>query len=284
LLSREEALARRRNLKEHLRQFQGSSLAVEELTNWLGAPFFHSYEGFNDRDVKRDLAELFLQSCPTLGWVAPHCKADRPSEGSRPLRVGFVSVFFRYHTIARLTAGFITELDRQRFKVFLFRLPGPEDQMTRTLEQTADESILLPKDFESARQEIAARELDILFYSDIGMDPWTYYLAFSRLAPVQCVTWGHPVTTGIPTIDYFLSSKDLEPADANDHYTEQLVLLDNLPAYYYRPDLREEPRSRADLACPPKARFTCVRKPSSRSTPTSMRSSPACLPATRRGT
>ncbi len=40
--------------------------------------------------------------------------------------------------------------------------------------------------------------LDILFYPDLGMTPLTYFLAFARLAPVQCVSWGHPVTTGIP--------------------------------------------------------------------------------------
>ena len=37
------------------------------------------------------------------------------------------------------------------------------------------------------------------------MESLTYFLAFARLARVQCVTLGHPVTSGIPTIDYFLS-------------------------------------------------------------------------------
>ena len=34
------------------------------------------------------------------------------------------------------------------------------------------------------------------------MAPWTYFLGFARLAPVQCVTGGHPITTGIPTISH----------------------------------------------------------------------------------
>ena len=38
------------------------------------------------------------------------------------------------------------------------------------------------------------------------MSPTTYFLAFSRLAPVQIASWGHTETTGIDTIDYFLST------------------------------------------------------------------------------
>jgi predicted O-linked N-acetylglucosamine transferase (SPINDLY family) len=59
----------------------------------------------------------------------------------------------------------------------------------------------------------------------------------SRLAPVQCVTWGHPVTTGYPSMDYFISSQWLETAQADAHYTEQLVRLANLGTHYYRPKL-----------------------------------------------
>jgi predicted O-linked N-acetylglucosamine transferase (SPINDLY family) len=53
---------------------------------------------------------------------------------------------------------------------------------------------------------------------------------------VQCVTLGHPVTTGFDTIDYFISSADLESDGAEQHYTETLVRLKNLPIYYYRPE------------------------------------------------
>jgi hypothetical protein len=38
----------------------------------------------------------------------------------------------------------------------------------------------------------------VLVYADIGMDPLSYFLAFSRLAPAQCAMLGHPVTIGNP--------------------------------------------------------------------------------------
>jgi predicted O-linked N-acetylglucosamine transferase (SPINDLY family) len=124
------------------------------------------------------------------------------------------------------------------------------DEVARGIRQSADEYVVLPAHVRRARQMIAERQLDILFYTDIGMDSYSYSLAFHRLAPVQCVTWGHPVTTGIPNIDYFLSSVLLEPDDADGHYTEHLVRLRGLPSYYYRPALPLQTRDRAYFALP----------------------------------
>ena len=39
-------------------------------------------------------------------------------------------------------------------------------------------------------------------------------LASSRLAPVQVASWGHPETSGLPTIDYYLSAAAFEPPGA----------------------------------------------------------------------
>src|SRR5262249_44840918 len=97
----------------------------------------------------------------------------------------------------------------------------------------------------TVRQRIAKLELDVLYYADVGMTAWTYFLAFARLAPVQCVTWGHPLTTGIPNLDYFISSELLEGPGAEEHYTEKLVRLPNLAVHYYRPQAPAEVRPRS---------------------------------------
>src|SRR6266699_2669297 len=85
------------------------------------------------------------------------------------------------------------------------------------------------------------------------MDPMSIKLASLRLAPVQVATWGHPETTGLPTIDYYLSAEELEPPNARENYTEQLITLPNLGCFYRpwgseatRPDLGKlgiDPRS-----------------------------------------
>src|SRR5262249_14288802 len=114
------------------------------------------------------------------------------------------------------------------------------DEIADAIRTHADEFVALPCHVRRARQLIADCRLDVLFYADIGMDAYTYSLAFHRLAPGQCVTWGAPVQSGIPNVDYFLSSELLEPDDADGHYTEHLVRLNGLPTYYYRPAAPEK--------------------------------------------
>jgi protein O-GlcNAc transferase len=65
-----------------------------------------------------------------------------------------------------------------------------------------------------------------------------------RLAPVQCCWWGHPVTTGLETIDFFLSSDLMEPEDAQTHYSEQLIRLPNIGLTYKQPNLPAIVKSR----------------------------------------
>jgi predicted O-linked N-acetylglucosamine transferase (SPINDLY family) len=64
---------------------------------------------------------------------------------------------------------------------------------------------------------------------------------------VQCASWGHPVTSGFPTIDYFISSDLMEPADAADHYSERLIRLPNLSIYYEPADPSSLAVDRAQL-------------------------------------
>jgi predicted O-linked N-acetylglucosamine transferase (SPINDLY family) len=143
--------------------------------------------------------------------------------------------------------------------VTLLRFPGPDDDLARALMQSADRVVTLPRNLDLARRQIADLELDVLYYTDIGLDPLTYFLAFARLAPVQCVAWGHPVTTGITTIDYFLSSTALEPDDAAAHYTEELVRLDRINTYYYEPKIEGPVKDRAALGLDPGANlYVCA--------------------------
>jgi Predicted O-linked N-acetylglucosamine transferase, SPINDLY family len=69
---------------------------------------------------------------------------------------------------------------------------------------------------------------DLVFYPEVGMEPFVQMLASLRLAQVQCCTWGHPLSTGLASMDYYLSAADLEPADADSHYSERLLRLPGL--------------------------------------------------------
>jgi predicted O-linked N-acetylglucosamine transferase (SPINDLY family) len=237
----------RRAYQQRLDAAMSAHLKVTNIAaaHGMGA-FFLAYHGENDRDLQVKAATLLLEAAPALAMTAVHCTA--PARRAGRIRIGFISAFLFDHSIGKTTRGLVNELNRESFEVFLLRItPSKSDEVTELMRRAADRAVELNADHALAREQIAALALDILFYQDIGMELTSYLLAFSRLAPVQCVSFGHPNTTGIPTMDYFVSSDLFEPEDAASHYTEKLFLLEDLPtlAYYYRP---EPPRILPDRA------------------------------------
>ena len=238
LYSRSEIAVVREQLDQDLDRLSRSRLSVNDPATEVGlTAFYLAYHGENDRALHERIAALHLAACPELAWVAPHCSAPRPP-GAQRMRVGLVSDYFQNHSIGRVTEGLVAKLDRSRFEVHVFGFREPFDELSRALAQSADEWRVLPRELAGARAGVARHALDVLLYPDVGMDPLTYFMTFARLAPVQCATWGHPVTTGVPAMDYFLSTDYFEPEDGASHYSERLVKLRDavFPGYYRRPE------------------------------------------------
>jgi predicted O-linked N-acetylglucosamine transferase (SPINDLY family) len=231
--SREGILQSREELQAALEDLKNYSGTIEDPLGQVGATnFYLAYHGYNDRELQRTTAELFRKVTPVLTHEAPHVGRKRRSG---KIRLGVCSRHLSLHTIGILWAELFARLDREQFEISLFHTHPVENRIPRTLKERVDYSCCLPINMKAARKVIEDRELDILYYPDLGMEPLTYCLAFNRLAPVQCVTWGHPLTTGISTMDYFVSSKELELPHAQEHYSEELVRLDTLNTYYMRP-------------------------------------------------
>ena len=81
------------------------------------------------------------------------------------------------------------------------------------------------------------------------MDARVMQIAAARLAPMQAVAWGHPVTTGLPTVDLFLSSGCMAPEPERPWTTEERVDLPGLGICYRRP-APPLAASRSDLGLP----------------------------------
>jgi protein O-GlcNAc transferase len=208
--------------------------------------FYLAYHAADDLPIQRAIAALYQGACPDLTQDL----ADPAQHPDGRRHVGFVSHYWHQHTIAKLNLGLIRTLDRQRFHVTLFTTPHAGDAMRSALVAAADRTVELPVDLAAARRLIAAERLDTLYYPDIGMSALTYFLAFARLAPLQCLGWGHPDTTGIANLDRFLSCAAMEPENAHRHYSETLVRLPGPTLHYARPRLpaRLKPRSAFGLA------------------------------------
>ncbi len=211
--------------------------------------FYLAYHGENDREIMTLLSRFYRQACPELCWTAPHCEAGAAMRGGGRLRVGFFSMYFKDHAVCWTVRDLLAALPADRFERSVITTVTPAE-IDDALVATADRTEHVPQDLLTVRRRIAEMELDILVYADIGMDALSYCLAHGRLAPVQCATWGHPVTTGIPTVDYYLSSDVAEPPDAASHYTETLIRLDGVQTSYRFPRMPEHVRGRAALGLP----------------------------------
>jgi protein O-GlcNAc transferase len=203
-----------------------------DLTNAIGArqPFWLAYQGQNDHDLQALYGGLVTRIVarnhqPTL--------LAFPPAASEPVRVGIVSAFFYQHSNWKIPIkGWLSQLDRSRFKIFGYYLGSPHDTETETAAGLCDRFVEQRNDIDGWRREILADAPHVLIYPGLLMEKTSIRLAAQRLAPVQVNSWGHPETSGMDTIDYFLSSDLMEPADAQTHYTEKLVRLPNLSIYY----------------------------------------------------
>ncbi len=248
----------RARTEQALRVLSKDDLRIENPSLDGGRLFYLAYYGFNDRSHYEALARLYLKANPSLGMVAPHCVHPRSREDEPRIKVAFVSAFLFDHSIGRLNRSLIANLDRDWFHVTVAIVPNITDKVTKEITESADRAIRVTLNLEEARRALAAEKFDVVVYPEIGMDPFTYCLAFARLAPVQCTTWGHPVTTGIPTMNYFVSGADMEPEDADEHYSETLIRLDTLTTQYRKPELSERPKARSAFGLDEEAHYYLV--------------------------
>lgn len=225
-------------IPDRLRSPQQSMSLIRGAVN-----FYLAYQAGNDRDLQTEYGELVHE---ILAANYPEFVQPRPMPpltDSGKIRVGYISTCMFRHTVGHLYNGWIRHRDRDKFEAYSYYIGQEDDHITAKFRQHSDSFDKLPKYFhfsDDRVREIANKiirdRLHVLVYLDIGMEPDATILAGLRLAPVQCMTWGHPVTSGLPTIDYFLTSDLMEPEGADKHYRERLVRLPNISIAYEKPN------------------------------------------------
>jgi protein O-GlcNAc transferase len=196
-------------------------------------PFHLAHQGLNDRELQQIYGNFI---CKIMALRYPQF-AKSPHMSQRlqgaPLRIGIVSGFFYWHAIWKIPLrGWVENIDRNRFSLYGYYTGKVKDYTTEDAKQYFNRFVEDIYSFEQLCQIIQDDSLHVLLYPEIGMDPMTVRLAALKLAPIQCTTLGHPDTSGLPTIDYYLSSELMEPSDAEEHYTEKLIRLPKLSIYY----------------------------------------------------
>ncbi|MEW6587016.1 MAG: tetratricopeptide repeat protein, partial [Nitrospirota bacterium] len=208
-------------------------------------PFYLAAQGLDDRDLQKMYGELVCRIMAAKYPQWAETAAMPPVNADGTVRIGIVSGHFFHHSVWKIPVrGWIENLDRNKFSVYGYYTGRTKDHVTAHARQSCTRFVEDVKSFEKLCETIRGDNLHILIFPEIGMDPVTLRLASLRLAPVQCTTLGHPDTSGLPTIDYYLSSDLMEPSDADSRYTEKLVRLPNVSFSYIPLDIAPAPVTR----------------------------------------
>jgi protein O-GlcNAc transferase len=234
-----------RELRALLEEVRGSDVARPDEVVGAAQPFYIAYQQTNNAA----LLSLYGQLCVRLmgQWQASMPEATPIAESAMPaaaatttataaasgasprVRVGIVSSQVFAHSVWQaIVRGWVEHIDPARFDLCVFHLGRTHDAETDVARARA--SLFVSGEHGLAEWVAAIRDarVDVLLYPELGMDALTPRLAALRLAPVQAASWGHPETTGLPTIDHYLSAERFEDAASATHYSESLVRLPGL--------------------------------------------------------
>ena len=222
---------------------QKNALAgISRLTN-----FYLSFQAQNDRELQRQYGNLVhkIMAANYPKWVAP---LSMPAlKENEKIRIGYVSAFLHSYSGTLWLTGWLRYCDRESFEIYCYYIGNEPDAITRQFQDYSDAFHHIPYNLEAACEQIITDRLHLLVFPEIGMNPQTMQMAGLQLAPIQCVAWGHPVTSGLPTVNYFVSSDLMEPENAQEHYSEKLIRLPNIGVSYPKPYIPQLLKTRADF-------------------------------------
>lgn len=194
-----------------------------------------------------------------LAWVVEDrvAKVELPAADrtGRRLRVGFVNRHFGPQTETYTTLPTFEQLDPARFEVVLFTCHRNGSPLEEHCRSRAEAFQVLPRDLAGQVAMLRAAALDVVVFGTnvtaVGNE--VTWLALHRVAPLQVVNNSSCITSGMPTIDLYVSGTLTETKAAAGQFTERLGLLPGpAHAFNYEADRAEPTRawSRADLGLP----------------------------------
>lgn len=222
-----------------------SQEVAERLADTLSrrSNFYLQYQGGVDLQLQQQYGQLLdLAVSSTLRPFSA-----RPVRGRSRVRVGFISSLFRDHTVGKLLLGLMEGLDRNRFEVYTYYLGYEKQALTRRYEAASQVFRHLPARLPTLVEQLRGDQLDVMIYAEIAMTPVLSSVAAARVAPQQGLFWGHPVTSGLSSMDFAITAAGMEPEDGASHYSEALVSLAGVGIRYARPALPPRLRTRSDF-------------------------------------
>src|SRR5215510_2105010 len=192
-------------------------------------PFFLAYREENNRELMSRYGQLWLRA------NTPPAMPPPARQRTGRLRLAIVSAHVWAHSVwLAFLRGLVQHLDIKKIELAIFHVGSKHDPMTGFAKLHAAHFQQGQRSTRAWAECIVAWQPDVILYPEVGIDETTARLASLRLAGVQAAMWGHPHTTGFPTIDFFISAEGLDSSYADTHNTERLIQLPRLGCCYGR--------------------------------------------------
>jgi protein O-GlcNAc transferase len=204
--------------------------------------FFLHYQNQQDLEIQKRYGYLVHQSM-AANFPQWSKSLDLPKlQSGEKIKIGYLLG----SDVSSLLWGWLRYCDRSQFAIYCYHFGQFSDHQGR-FQMYSDRFVKLPQEISDICQVIREDHLHILVFTEIGLNSKITQLAGLKLAPRQCTTWMHPITSGLPTIDYFLSSELIEPPEAATHYSEQLIRLPQLGIVLEKFHVSELTKERANF-------------------------------------
>jgi len=193
-----------------------------------------------------NLKKMFIQRAVIFRHylIKNGCKLNytfpQRSKKRHKIRLGIIKEDYHANSETFASLPIFEYLDRRQFEIVLFSLHSKQNSLKEYYSKSCvDQFILLPQDIYNQINAIRNADLDILFFATnltASLHRFITYLAFYRLARIQVNSICSPVSTGIDTIDYFLSGNLSTPLpEYQGQYSEKLITIEGSGICFHSP-------------------------------------------------
>ncbi|MDC0142027.1 hypothetical protein OAI84_00335, partial [bacterium] len=210
--------------------------------NCVLSPFnLEIYYEADFRSCMEKYYKLVIKLFPDLNYISPDLQ-NNSIFSKKPYKIGIASAFYsKNNSVIADFGGVIKQLPKDIFDItYIYIVENNYDKNNFVF--INEKHIIIdsnsgPDWLGEARKKISILNLDLLFYLESTMSPCAQMVMMSKLAKVQAVSHGHPVTSGIDKeiMNYYISwgAAELDYETAKNHYTEELILLPKNSMHQY---------------------------------------------------
>ncbi len=210
-------------------EYQKKSLAIEPNINRKSS-YYSDYLFELNHSLSITKEEIFQEHIKyneLFNDIMPHEHNDIKKK--EKLRIGYISPDFCIHPVTYFSLQLLLEYNKEKFEVYCYSNTKKTDDVTERLKTLVTKWQDISRiTCEEAAKLIYADKIDIL----VDLSGHTAYSVLPVLAyksaPIQLSGIGYVNTTGLKTVDYFITDNYCDPEGLNDRYfTEKLLRLPN---------------------------------------------------------